>query len=261
MGEKEHALRVYGPRFWEPVEGQHDWEMGEAEPVSHVPLSYYQAFGGLIPRDDEAAEGLQDCHRYNPLGPGVLLQEHCSSGIRFTAPQVEAIDDPIIDWCKDYEPKGFAPIAPVWRFREQYTGTYDETWLETRHPFLPPDFDYRFYNCAHPDLIFTPYLQGDEAIQLVNLHPVHKNITLTLPALKMEATATFEDGVSSSQTLHLDGLHFDLLQKGLPRLCMTWRTTFAWQSGVSEIALDTTRRVKAERSIQPTPSAEQRKLA
>lgn len=261
MGDKEHALRVYGPRFWEPVEGQHDWEMGQAEPATQVPLSYYQAFGGLIPRDDEAAEDPQDCHRYNPLGPGVLLLEHCPMGMRFTAPQIEAVDDPIIDWRKDYEPKGFAPIAPVWRFREQYTGTYDETWLETRHPFLPPDFDYRFYNCAHPDLIFKSFLQGDETIQLVNLHPECRHMQVTLPALKMEATAIYEDKASVSQILHLDGVHFDLLQEGLPRLRLTWRTAFAWQSGVNEIHLEATRRDRAASSAQTASSSRQEELA
>ncbi|MGH0004676.1 DUF2169 family type VI secretion system accessory protein [Pseudovibrio ascidiaceicola] len=258
VGDIEHVLRVYGPRFWEPVEGQQEWEMGEAEPAAHVPLSYYQAFGGLIPRDEKSAEGLQDSHPYNPLGPGVLLPEHSVKGKRYAAPQIEAVDDPILDWRKDYEPKGFAPVAPVWRFREQYTGTYDEIWLRTRHPFLPPDFECRFYNCAHPDLIFSPFLQGDETIQLVNMHLEHKHMTFTLPALKLEATATFKEGSGKSQGLNLDGVHIDLLQDGPPRLTLTWRTAFAWQSGVKEIALEATRRVKAERSAS---TARQEELA
>lgn len=245
VGEKEKILRVFGPRYWEPVTGQDDWVMGEAEPASIVPLSYYQAFGGIIPRDDKHTEGKQDCHRFNPIGPGLISHEYSAKGERLPAPQIEATDDPITDCRKDYVPQGFAPIAPVWRFREQYTGTYDEQWLETKHPFLPPDFDYRFYNCAHPDLIFEPYLQGAEPIHLVNMDPVHRHIKLILPALKMEAKITYEDGASASNVLHMDGVHFDLLQEGPPRLRLTWRTAFAWQNGVKEIELKATRRIKA----------------
>ncbi|WP_319518211.1 DUF2169 domain-containing protein [uncultured Martelella sp.] len=134
------------------------------------------------------------------------------------------------------QPQGFAPVTPVWRFRQQYAGTYDESWLETRHPFLPFDFDYRFYNCAHPDMIFSPFLKGGERVELVNLHPEQKRIVLKLPTLSPTAIATRENGTETHAGLNLDGVHFNLVAKP-PTLRLTWRRAFMWQDGISRITL------------------------
>lgn len=231
VGDRQKLLRVHGPRHWQP-DGD-GWRLAEAAPVSEVPLSYYLAHGGPIPKGAED-DGPQDCNRFNPLGPGLLDPKLSLKDRPLPAPQIEAADEPITEWQKAYRPQGLAPIAPWWRFREQYTGTYDETWLATRHPFLPPDFDYRFYNCAHPDLIFTPWLRGDEEIRLANLRPDALLLAFSLPGLRLVCAAHRKTGETEILAMPLDGVHIDVVQPPL-RVTLTWRVGFAWREGVRAV--------------------------
>ena len=45
-------------------------------------------------------------------------------------------------------PACLAPIAPSWLPRRLFAGTYDERWQRTRAPYLPDDFDPRFFASA-----------------------------------------------------------------------------------------------------------------
>ncbi len=67
-------------------------------------------------------------------------------------------------------PQGFGPIPPWWLDRQSHAGTYDEAWRTTRAPRLSEDFDYRFFQIAHPSLI-VPALDGDETVALDHLTP------------------------------------------------------------------------------------------
>uniref|UniRef100_UPI000CAFE61D DUF2169 domain-containing protein n=1 Tax=Psychromonas sp. Urea-02u-13 TaxID=2058326 RepID=UPI000CAFE61D len=81
-------------------------------------------------------------------------------------------------------PAGFAPCSGNWLPRRQWAGTYDEVWQTTRAPYLPDDFDKRFLNAAHSDLVYPGYLQGGEPILIKNMHPAG-DIQLTVPQVKM----------------------------------------------------------------------------
>jgi hypothetical protein len=253
VGNREKRLRVHGPRFWRPDPGG-GWTMDVADPVASLPLTYTNAFGGPIPRAPEPRDDIetpQDRHRFNPAGPGLLHPEHSPRDRPIPAPRIEAEDTPITDWRADYTPQGFAPITPVWRFRQQYCGTYDQTWLDTRHPFLPLDFDYRFYNCAHPDLVFEPHLVGGETVELLNLHPVHKRLRFTLPRLAVLAEARQADGTETRRRFAFDGVHIDMRpEKPVARL--TWRLAFPWpQGGIDLVTLRPDARVTEEMGREP----------
>ncbi len=231
----EKKLRVYGPRQWEK-KSKNKWALTTADEAKSVPLDYYRAFGGLI-LNDLPIEGVnQDANRFNPIGFGVLNDAQKTDLDRFDAPQIEDINTPIKTPSGDYLPQGFAPIAPYWRFRQQYTGTYDQSWIDTQHPFLPPDFDFKFFNCAHPDLIITPYLQGDEEFKLTNLHPHFPQMQFALPNVQLGAVATYKTGESLRSQLVLDGVHFELLQS-TPKMRLTWRTVFPYANLVKTIDL------------------------
>ena len=62
--------------------------------------------------------------------------------------------------------EGFGFIGRDWQPRLRFAGTYDEQWQQERMPFLPSDFDNRFHNAAHPDLIAPGYLAGNEAVEI-----------------------------------------------------------------------------------------------
>jgi hypothetical protein len=231
VGQKSVVLRVHGPRHWQHSRWS-GWQLSESASTHLVRLDYRAAYGGrLAVPDGHARSG--DVDIWNPIGPGVLTSD-TPTDQPIAAPQIEHADDPIINPFKAYKPQGFAPIAPVWRFREQYVGTYDETWLKTQHPFLPPDFDPQFYNVAHPQLRFAPFLNGDELIRAANMFPGRPDIAFYLPGLAFGAVATHDSGETVRSPMALDGVHLELLG-AVPQVRLTWRTSFPWRDGIRTV--------------------------
>jgi hypothetical protein len=64
----------------------------------------------------------------------------------------------------------FGPIGRGWPSRIRHAGTYDQTWIDNVFPFLPTDFDTRYFQCA-PEDQQVPQLHGGERVLLVNLTP------------------------------------------------------------------------------------------
>lgn len=48
-------------------------------------------------------------------------------------------------------PAGFGPLGKAWAPRLALAGTYDARWLDERHPRLPEDFDFAYWNGAPAD--------------------------------------------------------------------------------------------------------------
>ncbi|MFM2388469.1 MAG: hypothetical protein RLZZ437_24 [Pseudomonadota bacterium] len=229
VGQKTLVLRVHGPRYWHHSRW-HGWQLSEPEPATSVMLDYRAAYGGpFVVPDGHPKTGEVDI--WNPIGPGVLTAD-TPTDRPVAAPQIELADDPIINPFKAYKPQSFAPIAPVWRHREQYAGTYDETWIKTQHPFLPPDFDPQFYNVAHPQMRFAPFLRGDELIRTANMFPGRPDLAFYLPAIAFGAVATHGSGLTVRSPLALDGVHLELLGV-VPQVRLTWRTSFPWRDGIN----------------------------
>ncbi len=197
------------------------WRLSEPAPSRAVEIHWKHAFGGRIP-------GLApDVHRGNPLGPGLLLLENGDPDAPVPAHQLDDPVDPVTDWRRHHAaPHCFAPIPPWWQQRQRHAGTYDEAWLEGRHPLLPEDFDPRFWQCAHPDLIATPHLAGDEAYELDNLHSELAAARGVLPAVALSVHCAGGDAGSERwHALALDGLHFDFRDGGAA-ITLTWRVRF-----------------------------------
>lgn len=229
VGGLERTLRVHGRRFWEPRFSRGKlirWDMTPAEVTTEVPLHWNLAWGGKLPC--QAGEEVDVC-RSNPLGCGIVDLEHCDPSMCYPAPQLEDPNVPISDWKSDYVPYGMGPIPPWWRPRQQYAGSYDENWRNTRHPLLPRDFDYRFYQCAPAGQIASPYLQGDESIELVHLTQVQRHIHTSLPGVRLRMRI-MRDGGYGYADLQLDGVHF-FIKREKPRVYLTWRASFPWPDG------------------------------
>ncbi|MGJ7573580.1 DUF2169 family type VI secretion system accessory protein [Variovorax sp. RB2P76] len=252
LGKLEKVLRVHGPRVWRgastPGEKNgstdRDWKLSEARPVKAVSLDWRSAFGGAIPGtgDDETPV---DAHRFNPIGCGIVDANHSPTDVDIPAPCVEDPADPIVDWRRrDHVPQGFAPLPPVWRSRQQYTGTLDEAWLASKHPLLPDDFDYRFYQFAAPDLILNERLNGDEELQLLHMHPDHTHVQVWLPGIQLSTVAHWRDGDAASLEMNLDGVHVDLTAD-LATVHLTWRRWVPKRSGVHlmELQVENARRL------------------
>jgi hypothetical protein len=75
--------------------------------------------------------------------------------------------------------------------RLKYAGTYDEAWRKSRAPFLPADFNYRFFSCAYPELRTETYLMGGEKVFADGVSP-EGPLWFYLPRIKVEVKTVFE---------------------------------------------------------------------
>jgi hypothetical protein len=239
VGQVFKNLRVHGPRHWIDARSasqsskivsknpsKRHWVMGEAEPVPYVVLSWDHAFGGIIP---DFGDGLSATYQENPRGRGIVNNAVPDDVRGVPAPQIEAIDKPISNWTENYEPENIAPIPPFWPQRQRLAGTYDDDWLNNRHPLLPKNFDFRFWQCAHPDLIAKRWLRGDEEFELRNLLYRHPRVRGTLPGINLQMQLPQGDATGVAP-LVLDGVHFDM-RPGVGRVFLTWRAGFPWPDG------------------------------
>jgi len=160
----------------------------------------------------------------NPIGCNLIEPTFTPKGRSYPAAQIDSDAHAIhSDFQHPPLPQGFGPMAPWWQARQQYAGTYDKDWEDTVHPRLPKDFDYGFYNCAHPSLQLDGFIQGGELIELTNLTPSGK-MAFRLPDSAPFAKFSFTDGREVLAKLNLDGVHIDF--RNTPyRYTLTWR---AW---------------------------------
>lgn len=237
VGNVAKEIDVCGPRFWQPVIKEKwagfsakrpkrvisGWTLGEPEPTRQVSVCWKNAYGGVIPGTDDAEGSTPaDVERRNPLGCGIVTLDMPADAQIVRAPQITACGE-TLDWRDAPEPQGLGLVSPWWCSRQQYTGTYDDAWLKERHPLLPRDFDTKFWQAAHPDLIATPHLRGDENYELHNLHPEHRIAKGRLPGLTLGVHCQREDR-DEWHVLKMDSVQFDWRKDG--RILLTWRARF-----------------------------------
>lgn len=179
VGDVGKKIRVFGDRVWEQEEQfQRVYRISKPEPVEKVELRYEKAFGGSSP----------DNSRYvseNVVGTG-YLPEDVKEGIDKTAlPNIESPEALIRKWHDAPKPAGLGFYPRNSEPRLSCMGTYDENWRENVSPGLPEDFDYAFFNGAHPDLQTKDYLHGDESVDLLNLTP-QGDLSFKLPGVRPE---------------------------------------------------------------------------
>jgi hypothetical protein len=211
VAERQKTLRVFGNRVWK------NGSISAAQPFESVPIVYEYAFGGKHKVDPQNSKIL--AAERNPIGRGFRGKRKSAELEGLELPNVE---DPACLVAKAGDkaiPAGFAFISPAWLPRRDYAGTYDEAWQKNRAPYMPDDFDPRFFNAAHPDFIFDRYLQGGEPVALDNLSP-DGPIRFNLPICQLE-TSVRVAGKVESPPLNLETV---LIEPEKRRLCMTWRS-------------------------------------
>jgi hypothetical protein len=225
IGRKQKNLLVTGPRYWKHylVNG---WKACTPEPCLEVPIRYEHAFGGQWRHNDDAGV----CEE-NPVGVGCVNKKYLDKSQLLPAPRIMSPDDLILELGKQHKPEGFSAIAKSWLPRRKLSGTYDEQWRQQRHPKLPQDFDYAYFNCAHPDLTYDGYLNGDEAVALKHLHPQHKMLKFSLPEYRVGAVITDKDDYRYGALGNLDTLYMDIERM---RAYLVWRITLPlYQDGIN----------------------------
>ncbi len=210
VGPVQKMLRVTGDRRW----GVSGPTMPEA--FTRIPLLYERAFGGADPR---SAHPERDWDARNPVGTGFAVSRDNVSGRAL--PNFEYPDDTVRTWKDRPRPAGFGPVASHWHPRARFSGTYDDTWMKTRQPLLPDDFDDRFYQCAPEDQQAPALLRGGEPVVLYHLTPGGL-LRFFLPKLFLAFVTRFTDG---SQEIHRQrSLHTVILEPDHPRVSLVWHS-------------------------------------
>ena len=210
------TIRVFGDRQWEylPVEG---YRATTPEPFLSMPIMYERSFGGPDLSVKDRAQ--RPTHPGNPVGPGFHGGLHNQiAGTRL--PNIENPYDLIRQPGQAVGPVGLGIVARNWRPRFQWAGTYDETWRENYFPFLPPDFDDRFFLSAPADQCCA-YLRGGERLTLTNATPDGR-LVFDVPSITMPITLVHRKGSDVFDPL-LDTL---IIEPDLRRFLITWRAAF-----------------------------------
>ncbi|HEW98794.1 MAG: DUF2169 domain-containing protein [Candidatus Parabeggiatoa sp. nov. 3] len=195
---------------------------------TQLPINWERAYGGTDNFDPERMK----MYQANPIGTGYWPKTPDAKIEDLPVPNTEEIGNPIQKTTGKYAPQGFGPIGRHWSPRVKYAGTYDQQWQEQRAPYLPDDFDERFYQCAPADQQI-PYLQGGETVQLVNLSP-HGILQFSLPKVEVPMTVIRLDGYRESLSPVIDTL---ILEPDKGIFSFVWRTHLPIPFGPKEIKM------------------------
>jgi hypothetical protein len=228
--------RVLGPRRWRHADSQ-GWSLTEPEPVAEVPIRYELAYGGAYPIKTEGGPPWA-VYRPNPSGTGFVDESTLDTALEYPAPQWESITEPVGKPNQDCPLVGFGPVARPWSSRLPFAGTYDEAWLlksrQERARGLPSDyaadFDPRFFQYAHPELITPEYLTGSEEIVLTGLARGQSPLSVALPGIELEAWVFDGAKQGSGRTPVLDTVHVDL---DTMTVSVSWRLTLPCEQGIA----------------------------
>ncbi len=215
VGQCEKKALVFGDRYRESSIGL----CSETKPVPFktMPLIYENAFGGFDSLRSDP--GKTDFEPGNPVGCGFRMKNGKNELSRSKLPNIEDPDRLISGGQDRPAPAGFGYIAPDWAPRRNYAGTYDEKWRKNRAPFLPVDFDRRFFNCAHPDLIADGYLKGNEQVIVKNVGR-YGVTAFHVPMLRFQFIFNI-DRKTFAGSPHLDTL---IIEPDQNRFSVIWRS-------------------------------------
>lgn len=253
------------------------WELTAPQPLTTLPLRYEYAYGGenkilatdqaakrvgkkyrlpgRVPQPGNASASAQQealahsAYEQNPVGQGYAEKWflHATNLTRIPVPQIEASSEPMARFGETHAPQGFGVVGRAWRPRVGLAGTYDQQWLEQRHPNLPADFDFAYWNGAPADQQVTPHLDGDENITLYNVRPPdatttqdalgNTSLSFALPGHLPFVLVRFQDGRIGELAARLDTLIVNASpdaknpDKKITVVCV-WRATVATEPGV-----------------------------
>jgi hypothetical protein len=224
VGPKAKTVRVFGDRVWD----RFLWRIvpSPPEPFKTIPLVYERAFGGR----DATESGQEDWESRNPVGRGFYMTKNKKDLRGLPLPNIEEPGQLMKRWTDRPMPTGFGAIAPYWEPRLSLAGTYDEVWEKQRAPFLPPDFDIRYLNASHPDLICDGFLQGGEPVRIEGVHP-EELYEFALPAKRFRIDYHLA-GKEAEAPSDLETVLFDTDQG----LCaMVWRAAIPCEKQVPKL--------------------------
>lgn len=248
-------LRVSGLSIFRRVASK-KYKRTAIAPTNKVALRYENAWGGAsrvdTPGEEQTPESLPLLNEVcfsNPVGGGWIEKRWFKALADAKLPEPEFLPAPQIDHADGsqlekpivathpggeldaqtmaevagsygYTPAGFGPLCKAWAPRLALAGTYDQKWLDERHPMLPKDFDFAFWNGAPLDQqIKFPDLTEHYQLVTENLTPGGGQMRVAIPPHRALVLADL-GGVHLPFPMQVDTLILDTDQM---RLITIWR--------------------------------------
>ncbi len=226
IGAWSKTFDVVGDRTWEGGVALHP---GPTQPFLSMPITYDRAFGGTDSTSDNAAE--HAAFMANPVGAGFHKQLRREWVVGTKLPNTEETGRTVERPDAPYRPMSFGPIGRHWDPRRSYAGTYDQQWLDEVFPFLPADFDDRYFQAAPHDQQL-PRPLGEQPVTLLNLTPDGRR-EFVIPAIDAPIVVFPKHGGREDLTGSLDTV---VIEPDADRVALTWRVIRPLKRSVFEIA-------------------------
>jgi hypothetical protein len=209
VDDRRKTIQVMGDRVWR------DGRPSNPQPFESMPLVWERAFGGWHRRGDQVL-----AEERNPVGCGFAGGRSAAEMEGLAVPNLEDPEAPLQQVGEAPTPACLAPVAPSWLPRRGCAGTYDQAWQRSGAPYLPKDFDPRYFQCAAPEFVFDRYLQGGEPVDVSGVLP-DGPLTFAVPELRLAVAVTVA-GAQEEPPVNLETIS---IEPDANRLCLTWRAS------------------------------------
>jgi hypothetical protein len=227
VGSMEKVFDVVGDRVWQA--GLTGITASAPRHFTEMPISYDRAFGGADRHSED--ESQHDAYPPNPVGRGwhKHLKSEWVDGQPL--PNTEEVGHAVRTPADRCRPMAFGPLGRGWPQRARHAGTYDEKWLADIFPFLPADFDERYYQAA-PEDQRLPLPNGPLDVVLSGF-TFDGPRQFVLPHFEAPVHVFPKHGEREQHFALLDTIVFE---PDLQRFTMSWRLTRPLRSSMREIA-------------------------
>jgi hypothetical protein len=228
VGSLSKSFKVVGPRAYKA--GLLSCKPGKPQPFTVLPITYNNAYGGVDRTNQDPAK-----HQWYPLnhvGVGYHPKAKAKELKGKPLPNTEELDNPVRRPNGSYKPMAFGPLGRAWQQRIQWAGTYDQKWLDNQCPFLPEDFDTRYFQSAAEDQQID-YPRGGEEVVLKHLTP-QGSITFRLPAdLRLPVLCFSREGGMTEVPAVVDTV---CLEPDKGRFMLVWRAALPLRRNIREVS-------------------------
>ncbi|OJH41954.1 DUF2169 family type VI secretion system accessory protein [Cystobacter ferrugineus] len=225
MSGWQKDIRITGDRYWD--KGMIGLKPTPPKPFVRMPLRYELAFGGVdTSHRDTKHHGAE---LRNPVGKGFRQNPRAADAVGTPLPNLEHPRHFLEKWDGRTVPMGFGPVGRSWQPRIAHAGTYDERWLAEDYPFLPRDFNPRYFQCA-PEDQQLPQVRGGEVLRCLGLAE-SGNWTVTLPRMQVPVAFHFRDAKASAEA-RMDTV---LLDADARVVVVTWRASMPLGKKLSQL--------------------------
>jgi len=199
-----------------------------SRPFTAMPITYDRAYGG-VDSDTEKPDKVRSFGP-NPVGVGFYPYAKPNELVGKRLPNTEESGSPVTSPTGEYRAMSFGPVGRNFVPRAALAGTYDQDWLDNVFPFLPADFDPRYYQSAPPDQQI-PYPSGGETFEMVNLTP-HGRLAFRLPSAEVPIEFTLSSGKRTDLPANLDTV---FIESDSGRVMLSWRASIPVSQGLPEV--------------------------